>query len=306
MSIRQLMIGKVGVASSTGSTPSITLDPATGTITATQICGQINISANVNWTEPDVDTTFRTLYLSDANVNVNSTADRLLVQLPNSNDVIKITFDGRIGRSSGVGAGDWVLGAPEVNNGYSFRINTSQPNLQLYAPDSGGQVALYNTSSTEYQWVIPPSGNATFNSVVSRGNIFGNANMTINGNLVVNGSISGVVQSAAVGVYVNANYTVPNDGNNYELLVNANDGVGAGNLIIIIPEDPTHQQEINIVVRDLGSAANIAVGDGSPELSFIGPGGLYTFVDLKTQGIGKTTLKYVNYGVFGSDWWSYA
>jgi hypothetical protein len=308
MSFKQLLIGKVGIAGSTQSTPTISLDPSTGTITASTIVANLNINANVCFTEPDVEATFQNMTLSDANILANSTADRLVVQLPNSNDVIKIGYDGRVGRSSGVGAGDWVIGAPEANNGYSFRINTSQANLQLYAPDSGGQVALYNTNSTGYEWVIAPSGDATFENITARANIFcngsfaANGNCNINGSLQVNGIINGVVQSEAVAVFVNANYSVPNDGNNYELLINANTvGIGSGDLIITLPTDPIHQMSVNMSVVDLGTANSIAVGDGTPQIAFIA-NGLRTFVDLKLTGLSKTTFKHVSWGVNG-DWW---
>lgn len=289
MAYSHLFYGKVGVGTSSSDTPLISLDPTTGTITAQQICGNINISANVNWNEYDVDATFRTLTLSDVSINNSSTVDRVRVQLPNTNDIINIDYRGAIIRANtSTGQANMLIGIPTPNNGgVQCRFNTNAPNLQLYAPDSGGAVALYNTANAGYSWYLGTGGDAEFN------------------NISVRGAVSGVVLSEAVAVYVNGNYTVPNDANNYELLINAGDGFGSGNLTITIAEDPTHQQQINIVLINLGTAANIAVGDGTPELAFAGPNGLYSFVDLKARGLGKTSFKYVNYGINGGDWWTF-
>jgi len=328
----QVFVGSIGIKAGESSPVSILLDGATGTIT-----GNFDINANVNFTEPGVNATFESLLLSDLDLLPNSTADRFITQLPNSNDVIKITYDGRIGRSSGVGAGDWVLGAPEANNGYSFRINTPQPNLQLYAPDSGGQVALYNTASTGYQWVIAPSGDATFTNLVVRTDAFLNGTATVNGlftatevevggNVEVDGVVNAsgllingvpVEKDSAIPVFVNANYTVPNDGNDYELYI---DGAGQS-ITVLIPEDPPTQQHINIVIYDnnFGVGGTCGVGTGVPGLQFVGkgvqgstitlvsptgsfsPGGLnsYSGPNLANTAV---SLKYVNYGLPG-DWW---
>lgn len=271
---------------------NIILDGINNTISG----ANLNLPVNINWNEPDVIATFEKVVLSDANILANSTDARLVVQLPNTNDAIYVDYRGAIFRQNATTLqANWILGAPEANNGHSFRINTSQPNLQLYAPDSGGAVALYNTANSNYSWYLGSAGDASFANINARNNV------VINGNLEVNGVINGVVQSQAVPVIVNANYVVPNDGNNYELIVNAS-SVGTANFTITVPEDPIHQMEINIVVVDLGTANFIAVGDGSPELSFVA-NGLRTFVDLKGRGLSKTTFKYVNYGL-GTDWWT--
>lgn len=315
----QVFIGTCAFATA-GGNPTIVIDPENGTIT-----GNFDINANVNFTEPGVNATFESLLLSDLDLLPNSTADRFITQLPNSNSVIKITYDGRIGRSEGVGAGDWVLGAPEANNGYSFRINTSEPNLQLYAPDSGGQVALYNTLSAGYQWVIPPSGNATFNSVTHRGTSFLNGTTTVNGLLLAtevnvggNVEVGGVVNAQGllvngvpvanqvpIPVFVNANYTVPNDQNDYELYISA----GSSNIIITLPADPPFRQVVDMVILNAGTAPQITVGTGTPVLDFVGGGQQSAFVNLLNAGPGGSSLanywvqfKNIDFGPPG-DWW---
>lgn len=310
MSFKQLLIGKVGIAGSTQSTPTISLDPSTGTITASTIVANLNINANVCFTEPDVVATFQNMILSDANILANSTDSRLTIQLPNTNDQISVGYRGEIRRGNTTTLQEnWVVGLPTANNGgVQCRFNTDAANLQLYVPDNGGAVALYNSANTGYAWYIGTAGDSTFQSVISRENIFcngnfaANGNCNINGSLQVNGIINGVVQSEAVAVFVNANYSVPNDGNNYELLINANTvGIGSGDLIITLPTDPIHQMSVNMSVVDLGTANSIAVGDGTPQIAFIA-NGLRTFVDLKGRGLSKTTFKHTTWGVNG-DWW---
>lgn len=302
----QLFIGSVGICPDDRSAPSIFLNAQSGTIT-----GNFDINANVNFTEPGVNATFESLVLSDLDILPNSTADRLVVQLPNTNDVIKITYDGRVGRSSGVGAGDWVLGAPEANNGYSFRINTSQPNLQLYAPDSGGATALYNTASAGYEWYLGPGGDASLGPTTIK------ADCSVNGNINCTGTINApqilingapIERDSAQVVFVNGNYTVTNDGIDREIYINAVP-VGANPLVITVANDVSTQQQVNISIFNPGTATFIGVGTPSPSLSFQGGGQQTVSVNLLNAGPGGSSLsqhwvqfKYVNYGPVG-DWW---
>jgi hypothetical protein len=305
MSFSKFFTGRVGILGSSSdyngndSSVPIILDPANGTIKG-------NIATDpTDFNQPNVSANFQALNLVDANLAVNSTADRLVVQLPNSNDVIKVGYDGRIERvNTSTSQANWVVGLPTANNGgVECRFNTNTENLQLYVPDNGGATALYNSSNQGYVWYLGTGGDATFQSVVSRGNIFGNANMTINGNLTVQGVINGAVQSEAVSIFASGNVSIPNDANNYEILVNANNvGVGSGDLTITLPIDPTHQMEVNVSVVDLGVANDIAVGTGSPQIQFLA-NGLRSFCSLKARGISKTTFKYVSWGING-DWWT--
>jgi hypothetical protein len=279
MSFSHLFYGSVGVSSYQGATPLISLNADTGTITAQQICGNFNISANVNWNESDISPVFKSLYLSNADVNINSTADRLIIDLPNSSDRVAISWDGTIYRfnPNTLQANSLILD-PVANGGVQCRYNTSAPNLQLYCPDNGGAVALYNSANTGYAWYVGTGGDAQFNNLTVRG----------------------ALNAPDIPLYVNSNITIPNDANNYEVFINA----GAQPVIITLAEDPTHQQRVNITLVNLGTAPNIAVGDGSPELSFAG-NGLFSFLDLKAFGLGRYNLKYVNYGINGGDWWTF-
>jgi hypothetical protein len=299
MSFSKFFTGRVGILGSssdydgTDASVSIILDPSNGTIKG-------NIQTDpTDFNQPNVSPNFQALNLVDANLAVNSTADRLVVQLPNSNDVIKVGYDGRIERvNTSTSQANWVVGLPTANNGgVQCRFNTNTENLQLYVPDNGGAVALYNTANSGYVWYLGTGGDAEFNNLITRGNI------NCNGSLNVNGTISGVVQSSAVPIFASGNVSIPNDGNNYEILVNANNvGVGNGDLVITLPIDPTHQMEVNISVLDLGIANDIAVGTGSPQIQFLA-NGLRSFVSLINSGLSKTTFKYVSWGING-DWWT--
>ena len=110
------------------------------------------------------------LVIDDSQIAPISTADRLIVRLPNTNDIFKVDYRGAIMRqNASTSQANWILGAPEANSGSSFRINTSQPNLQLYSPDSGGAVALYNTANSAYSWYVGTAGDAQFRTVQAGG-----------------------------------------------------------------------------------------------------------------------------------------
>lgn len=287
----------------------ITLDAVNGVIS-----GVSNFNTTVNLNQPNQPASFQSLTLNDSNVPSNSTADRFVAQLPNNNDVLRIPFDGRVERwNTTTLTAPWVLGAPESNNGYSFRINTSQPNLQLYAPDSGSQIALYNSSNSGYAWVIPPSGDATFGNVTHRGTSFFNgqvncnANVGIVGGILAGGNISATgsvfsgglpVQVDSIGVNITANYTVPNDGRDRDIYVSA----GASNIVVLVPTDPPRQQCVNLVIFNGGTAPFIGVGTGSPAIQFVGNGSQSSTVNLTGQVNKPISFRYVDYGTAG-DWW---
>jgi len=328
----QVFIGSCSFAPP-GGPPTIVIDPSTGTIT-----GNFDINGNVNFTEPNVNATFKSLLLSDLDILPNSTADRLIVQLPNTNDTIKIAYDGRLEREASNGSAYWELGASEANNGFSFRVNTSQPNLQLYAPDSGGAVALYNSANGGYAWYLGTDGIASFNDVTHRGTSFFNGNITCNANVSIAGplttingltllsevnvagnvEVGGVVNAQGllingvpvanqvpIPVFVNANYTVPNDQNDYELYISA----GGSNIIITLPADPPFRQVVDMVIINAGTANQITVGTGTPVLDFVGGGQQSAFVNLLSAGPGGSSLanywvqfKNIDFGPPG-DWW---
>lgn len=177
-----------------------------------------------------------------------------------------------------------------VNANYSVFINNLGnpliPNLSLYLGDQNGAVALYNSSSTRYEWRLDPGGN-----------------ITAEGNIQVDGYISDTKP-----FFIAGNYTVPNDGRKYSYFVNAQP-VGANPLSIVLPLDPPISQEIDLILSNAGTASIISVGTSSPALQFMGMGGTSNSINLLNAGPGGTStlnrwlkLKFVNYGVAG-DWW---
>lgn len=72
MSFKQLLIGKVGIAGSTQSIPTISLDPSTGTITCNNIVGNVNASVNLDSINSNINSLF--------NITNTHTNDISLVQ----------------------------------------------------------------------------------------------------------------------------------------------------------------------------------------------------------------------------------
>jgi hypothetical protein len=334
-SVDQVLVGRIGIAPPGQGNPTIILDSTTGTIS-----GNFDINANVNFNEPGVNAIFESLLLSDEDIPNGSTDPRLTVQLGTSNDFIEIdsfgalarinadtsnpvwfvSFDGSCNFNSvNVGTGtiltNRVLRLIGPNSGVFVNTINNNPNLELYIPDGGGQVALYNSINANYVWRFTSDGGLTLS-----GNLSLPGNVNVGG--VVNASgllINGVPveKDSAIPVFVNANYTVPNDGNDYELYI---DGAGQS-ITVLIPQDPPTQQHINIVIYDnnFGVGGTCGVGTGVPGLQFVGkgvqgstitlvsptgsfsPGGLnsYSGPNLANTAV---SLKYVNYGLPG-DWW---
>jgi hypothetical protein len=177
-----------------------------------------------------------------------------------------------------------------VNANYSVFINNLGnpviPNLSLYLGDQNASVALYNSSSTRYEWRLDPGGN-----------------MTLEGNFQLDGYISDTKP-----FFISGNYTIPNDGRKYSYLVNAGP-IGANPLIITLPVDPPISQEVDLILINAGTATTIGVGTGSPSLQFLGHGtqeASLNFLHAVPNG-GSTVnrwlkLKFANYGLAG-DWW---
>lgn len=354
----QVFIGTCSFAPP-GGNPTVVINPSTGTIT-----GNFDINTNVNFTEPGVNATFESLLLSDLDLLPNSTDPRLTVQLATSNDFIEIdsfgalarinadtsnpvwyvSFDGSCNFNSvNVGTGikldNKTIQLEGSNSGVFINTINNNPNLELYIPDGGGQVALYNSSNAGYVWRFTSDGGLSLggNLTVPGNSNLGGSLTTINGlllatevNVAGNVEVGGVVNASgllingvpvekdsAIPVFVNANYTVPNDGNDYELYI---DGAGQS-ITVLIPQDPPTQQHINIVIYDnnFGVGGTCGVGTGVPGLQFVGkgvqgstitlvsptgsfsPGGLnsYSGPNLANTAV---SLKYVNYGLPG-DWW---
>jgi len=337
-SVDQVLVGRIGIAPAGQGNPTIILDSTTGTIS-----GNFTINANTNFNAPNVNASFESLLLSDEDFPASSTADRLVVQLPNTNDVIKIGYQGDIRReNTSTFQENWVIGLPTANSGgVQCRFNTDAPNLQLYVPDNGGAVALYNSANSGYAWYLGIDGIASFNNVTHRGTSFFNGLTTCNANVSIAGplttingltllsevnvagniQVSGVVnasqllvngvpveQDSAITVFVNSDFTVPDDGIDRELYISA----GASNIIITLPDDPATQQHVNCVIFNAGTAPFIGFGDGTPSLSFVGGGAQTAGVNLLNAGPGGSSLanhwvrfKFVNYGVAG-DWWQWS
>lgn len=276
MSVDQVLVGRIGIAPAGQGNPTIILDSTTGTIS-----GNFTINANTNFNAPNVNASFESLLLSDEDLPPGSTDPRLTVQLGSTNDIVEIDYSGALVRINAdtstpvwfigfdgscnfnqvnVGTGtqlsNKVLGLTGPNSGVFINTINNNPNLELYIPDGGGQVALYNSANAGYVWRFTSDGGLSLGSNLTvPGDATVSGNFTCNSFVSIGGSTTTINGLTLMGeVSVAGNIQVNGVVNASQLLVN---GV------------PVTQSVTTYVVNSQGNPANIFSGPSGDSLVLV-------------------------------------